>query len=366
MKFTVNKKELSEGVNNIIRAVSTKSTIPALEGILIETKNGTIELTAYNLEIGMKTCINSFIQENGKIVLSAKLFSEIVRKAPNEIISITTDEKLMATIESGESYFNLVGINPEEFPELPSIGSFEKIKISGDMLRGMIRQTIFAVAENDAKPINQGSLFNFENNMFELVSVDGYRLAIRREKIETEFNTSFIVPGKTLSEVLKLCTENEIEMIPGRRHIMFNVENYTIISAVLEGEFLDYKNAVPEEFNTEVIVKTRDLIESTERVSLLIADRLKSPVRCYFENGKINLSCTTAIGRAKDKLNCQMTGANIEMGFNNKYLLDALKNSECDSVKMQIVGNINPMIIRPLEGDDFTFLVLPVRLKNEK
>ena len=365
MKFSVNKKELTEAVSNIQRAVSSKTSIPALEGILIKAEVGSIELTAYDLELGMKTKILANVTEYGNIVLSAKLFLEIVRKSPNDTLSISVDEKNIATITSGASVFTIIGIEAQEFPELPSVEDSECIEINGELLKGIIRQTIFAVAETDVKPINQGSLFSIKDGILDVVSVDGYRLALRREVIGFNKDVSFVVPGKTLSEVSKLIKDNTVKIHLGRRHIMFSIENYIVISSMLEGDFLDYNGAIPKENNTEIIVKTRDLIESTERVSLLISDRLKSPIRCIFEDGEIRLSCTTSIGRATDQINCVMSGRNMEMGFNNRYLLDALRNSECDEVKIKLNGSLNPMIILPKEGDSFLFLVLPVRLKSE-
>lgn len=363
MNFTTTKKILSEAVSNILKAVSTKSTMPALEGILIKTKENQIELTAYDLEIAIKTIIPAEIFEEGEIIITAKIFLDIVRKSPAEKINFAINDKNVTTIKSGQSNFSIIGIDANEFPDLPEVKSDESIKINGELLQSMIRQTIFSVSENDSKPINQGSLFNFEDGIFDLVSVDGFRLALRRENVNMDINTSFVVPAKALSEVIKLATENEIEMIPARRHIMFKIDNYTIISSVLEGEFLDYKNAIPNISKTEIIVNTKKLIESTERVSLIISDRLKSPIRMSFKNDEINLSCSTTLGKANDVLECKITGDDIEMGFNNKYVLDALKYSECDMVKMSIVGSINPLIIKPMEGENFIFLVLPVRIK---
>lgn len=365
MKFSVNKKELTEAVSNIQRAVSSKTSIPALEGILVKTEVGAIRLYAYDLELGMQTTILANIREEGSIVLSAKLFSDIVRKAPDETLSVSVDEKNIATIESGAASFTIIGINAQEFPEMPQVDESDKITVPGEVLKSIIRQTLFAVAESDNKPIHQGSKFDLADGVLDVVSVDGYRLAMRREAINCSQNSSFVVPGKTLSEVLKLIKETDVELYPGRRHIMFRIENYTVISSILEGEFLDYKAAIPKESSTEIIVKTRELIESTERVSLLISDRLKSPIRCAFDGNEIRLSCTTAIGRASDQIGCTITGAAVEMGFNNKYLLDALRNSECDEVRIKINGPLSPMVILPKEGDSFLFLVLPVRLKNE-
>lgn len=365
MKFSINRKELTEAVTNIQRAVSSKTSIPALEGILIKTDVGTINLSAYDLELGMRTTILANVTEAGGIVLSAKLFSEIVRKAPDDTITISTDEKNIATIVSGASNFTIIGINAEEFPEFPQIGDIDSLAIDGETLKSIIRQTIFAVAETDTKPIHQGSLFSIDSGFLDVVSVDGFRLAMRREKINVSLNTSFVVPGKTLSEVSKLIKDGEVKIYPARRHIMFEIDNYTVISSMLEGEFLDYKAAIPKQSTSEITVKTREFIESTERVSLLISDRLKSPVRCIFAENEVKLSCTTPIGRASDQFSCSMNGDGVEMGFNNKYLLDALKNTECDEVILKLNGSLSPMVVVPKDSDNFLFLVLPVRLKNE-
>ena len=367
MQFTVNKNEITDAVINIQRAVSSKTSIPALEGILLHAEGSALQLCAYDLELGITTIIPASCQNDGKIVLSAKVFSEIVRKSPAETVKITVDEKNMATIESGESSFTIIGIPSEEFPELPKVSDATNIRIQAAILKSMIKQTLFAVAEGDAKPIHQGSLFSIEGGLFDMVSVDGYRLAKRTETIQFDEDISFVVPGKTLSEVNKLLkdTDEEIEMIIGRRHILFTIDNYTVISSLLEGEFLNYKATIPAENPTEVIVNTRSTIESVERVSLLITDRLKSPLRCTFEDNSISFMCTTSMGRAHDKINAKIKGEGLEMGFNNRYLLDALKNTECDEIKIQLNTPLSPMKIVPKDGDSFLFLVLPVRLKSE-
>lgn len=367
MKFTVNKSDITEAVGNIQRAVSTKTSIPALEGILLGAGEEGLELCAYDLELGITTVIPAFVVEPGRAVLSAKLFSDIVRRTPAETITITVDEKNMATLESGYSRFSIIGIPAEEFPELPKLTDSTQFSMAGSVLKSMIRQTLFAIAESDAKPIHQGSLFNLENGMMDVVSVDGYRLAVRREPVEFSDSLDFVVPGKTLSEILKLIkeTDDPVEISAGRRHILFKIDNYTVISSLLEGEFLNYKAAIPPESQTEVVLKTREAIDSVERVSLLITDRLKSPVRCLFNENEIKLNCTTSMGRASDQIDVEMTGQSVEIGFNNRYLLEALRNTECDEVKVQLGGPLSPMKVVPKEGDSLLFLVLPVRLKSE-
>lgn len=367
MKFTVEKRLLNEAVANLQRAVSSKTSIPALEGILIRSEENYLVLTAYDLEIGMQTELPAIISAPGAIILTAKLFAEIVRRSPDEDITIDVDDRNTATITSGVSCFTIIGMDSAEFPELPKITDADTIKMPQELLKSMIRQTLFAVADSTAKPIHQGSLFKIENGNLDVVSVDGYRLALRREAINYANNTEFVVPGKTLSEVLKLLkdSEGEVEICPSRRHILFRIDNYTVISALLEGEFLDYKSALPKDKKTEVTVSTRTMIESVERVSLLITDRLKSPVRCVIGEDTVKLFCTTTMGRATDQISAEISGDQLEIGFNNKYLLDALRAAETDEVRLQLGGPISPMLVLPKEGDAFSFLVLPVRLRSE-
>ena len=367
MKITCSKQQIVETVLNIQRSVSTKSSVPALEGILLKTGTNSVELCGYDLELGMTTFVDAQIEEAGSIVLSAHLFGDIVRRLPADVVFISVNEKNITTIKSGASEYSIVGIPAEEYPELPQITGETSIKIAHNVLKSMIRQTIFAVADNDAKPIHTGTLFELSKNAIKLISVDGYRLAMRIENVTCSEEMNFVVPGKTLSEVLKLLSDNDDELTIqiGRRHILFNIGTYTVISRLLEGEFLDYKAAIPTAYTSEVIAKTRTFIDSVERVSLLITDRLKSPVRCVFESNEIKVSCSTAIGRANDAFDAKIDGDSVEIGFNNRYLLDALRNTEGDEVRIQLNGSISPMKIMPREGDSFLFLVLPVRLKSE-
>lgn len=367
MKFIIDKKILTEAVGNLQRAVSAKTSIPALEGILIRTDEGKIVLSAYDLEIGMQTELPAVILEHGAVDLTAKLFSEIVRKSPADDITVEVDERNTATITSGVSCFTIIGMDATEFPEFPKITEADTVKIPSNLLKSMIRQTIFAVADSNAKPIHQGSLFKMSNGILDVVSVDGYRLALRREAIQFAGNMEFVIPGKALSEVMKLLhdDDSDVEITPSHRHILFKIDNYTVLSSLLEGEFLDYKSALPKDNKIEVVVSTRTLIDSVERVSLLITDRLKSPVRCVIGEDTVKLLCTTTMGRANDQIDAKVSGDPLEIGFNNKYLLDALRSAESDEVRLMLNGPISPMLVLPKEGDSFSFLVLPVRLRND-
>lgn len=367
MKIICDKTLLTAAVVNVSRAVATKSTILALEGILLRAKDNHLQLTGYDLELGISTTIEATVQEPGEIVLTARLFSDMIRRLPGDTVSISCDEKYLTVIRSGAAEYTILGIAPDEFPELPSVNDVASVSLPQDALKSMIDQTLFAVATTDSKPVHTGSLFDIKEGAITVVSVDGYRMAIRREKLAGEEANRFIIPGKTLSEVSKLMEDSgdPVELLVSRKHILFDIKGFTVVSRLLEGEFLDYAAAIPPSAKTTVTISTKQFIESIERTSLLISDRLRSPIRMQFGENAIQISCSTSLGKANDEIACQIEGESVEMGFNNKYLLDALRACGCDQVRLEIGGPLSPMKVVPLEGDSFLFLVLPVRLKSE-
>lgn len=367
MKIILNKALLCEAVLNVSRAVSSKSTILALEGILLKAKNQSLSLTGYDLELGITTSIEADVREEGEIILSARLFSDMIRRMPSDTVSIESDEKLLTHIAGGKAEYTILGLDPEEFPELPAIVKEGALKIEAQVLRSMIDQTLFAIAQTDAKPVHKGSLFEISEGMLTVVSVDGFRLAMRREPLADESDQRFVVPGKTLSEVSKLLgnPEEMIEASVSRKYIVFHIGGYQVISRLLEGDFLDYRSAIPKESNTTVTISTRSFMDCIERISLLISDKLRSPLKLSFSENTIRASCSTAIGKANDEIACEKEGNDLEMGFNSKYLLDALRACGSDEVLLELTGPLSPMRVVPREGDSFLFLVLPVRLKND-
>ena len=367
MKIVCQKALLVEAVSNVSRAVSSKSPIPALEGILIRAGENEITLVGYDLEIGIITKMEADVKEAGEVVLTARLLLDIIRKIPSEMISIQCDEKQLCVIKGGVSEFTILGIPASDYPELPSVDESSNLVLKQGVLKSMIDQTLFAIATTDSKPVHTGSLFDVKKENITLVSVDGYRLALRKEPFIADQDCSFIVPGKTLAEVSKLLKEeeNEVCMSVSHKHIIFKIDGYNVVSRLLEGDFLDYNAAIPKTEKTVIEVSTRQLIEGIERTSLLISDRLRSPLKLNMVDEKIKISCNTSMGKAYDEVDCKINGDGINMGFNNKYLLDALKASDCDMVKLLINGPVSPMRVVPLEGESFLFLVLPVRVKND-
>lgn len=368
MKITCNTEELSAACLNVQRAASTKTAIPAIEGILMVAKDGMLVLTGYDLEMGITTSINAKIEEAGELVLNAHMFSETLRKLPDSTVEIFSDEKKIATISCGDFESNLIGISAEEYPDLPSVSGGYPVSINQNQFKDMIRKTIFSVAVKDSKIVHTGIKFEAEENHLRMIAVDGVRLAIRNEKINYSGEPlSFVVPGKTLSEVMKLMNDDDavVNLGVGKRHIIFEINGYKIISRLLDGEFLNYKAAIPSGSKTVVHVNTRSLIESIDRTSLIITDKIKSPVKCVFGDGMIKMSTITSLGTANDRIFASVEGDECTIGFNNKYMLEALRVCDTDEVKIMLNGEVAPILIVPKDGDEFIFLILPVRLKNE-
>ena len=367
MKFSCEKALLQAAISTTSRAVSPKSSIPALEGILLEAGND-LRLTGYNLETGIRTIVPADIREEGTLVLGARLFGEIVRKLPDDIVTFQS-ENYMVNIKCGMSEFNILGTDPEEFPELPTVEYQNSLILPQSRLKAMISQTLFAVSDNESRPIHTGSLFEVDSNGLTIVSVDGYRLALRHEAIDKKEGAetfSFVVPGAALSEVEKICSDVDepASVTQGARHVMFKVGDTMLVSRRLEGEFLAYRQAIPRNNTIHVEGETRALLSSIDRVSLIISDKLKSPLRCVFDSNLLKISTKTAIGDAYDECPLSGDGGGLEIGFNNKYLMDALKAAPADKVRLEMTTGVSPCVILPTEGEEnFLYMVLPVRLK---
>lgn len=368
MKFSCEKALLQAAISTTSRAVSPKSSIPALEGILLEAGSD-LRLTGYNLETGIRTIVPADIREEGTLVLGARLFGEIVRKLPDDIVTFQS-ENYMVNIKCGMSEFNILGTDPEEFPELPTVEYQNSLILPQSRLKAMISQTLFAVSDNESRPIHTGSLFEVDSNGLTIVSVDGYRLALRHEAIDKKEGAetfSFVVPGAALSEVEKICSDVDepASVTQGARHVMFKVGDTMLVSRRLEGEFLAYRQAIPRNNTIHVEGETRALLSSIDRVSLIISDKLKSPLRCVFDSNLLKISTKTAIGDAYDECPLSGDGGGLEIGFNNRYLMEALRYAPADTVKIELNTGVSPAVIVPVEGEEnFLYMVLPVRLKS--
>ena len=369
MKFTCNTKELSEACSNVMRAVSTKVTIPTIEGILIECGSDTLSLTGYDFEFGINTTLQANVVEPGAIVINAKIISDIIRKLPDGNVTFDISGTSISII-SGAAQYNIMGIDAEDYPELPSVSGGYPLFLNEAVLQGMVMQTLFAVADNESsKPVHTGLKFELTLNQLRLVGVDGYRLAIRTETVQYDGeDISFIVPKKTIRELIKLMgndSDKNVSISVGKRHIVFDVENYSIISRLLDGDFLDYNAAVPKTASTTILINTDDAIDCIERTLPVIENDKKNPIRCLFDNDEMRVSTVSGLGRVVDYTHANVSGDRVEIGFNSKFILDALHAADTDQVKIELNSAVSPAKVMPVNDDSFLFLVLPMRLKNE-
>lgn len=368
MNIVCDKALLSSAIDGVSKAVTLRSSIPALEGILLKAEGFQLTLTGYDLEMGITTTIEANVRQAGEIVLSAKLLGDMVRRLPSGEVSIYTNESGNATIKGGVAEFDILAMSASDYPDLPTPGADHTLTIRAGMLRGMIEKTLYAVSQDDKKPAHTGELFAIEEDKLTVVALDGYRLAIVERPVQAEKHIRIIIPAKTLTEVNKLLgdDEDDVRISANRRFVVFNSGNYTILSRLIEGEFLNYANVIPNGCKTRVVLETRDFIDTIERASLIITERLKNPLRILFDaSGKVTVRCQTNLGKVVDEFSAQVEGDPVEIGFNNRYLLDALRNARCEKVVLELSGPLSPVKILPEKGEDFIYLVLPVRFKND-
>lgn len=367
MKFSCEKYLLQGACNIASRAAASKSPIPALEGLQISCEDK-LTVKGYDLKKGIVTAVDADISQRGVIVVGARLFGEMIRRLPDGIVTVSTDEKDNISVKCGKSQFNILGISAEDYPELPSFDAVNSMRLPQRVLKDMINKTIFAVSTDEVRPIYTGTLFEVEEDRLTLVSVDGYRLARRTEKLENSRleSCTFVVPGSALSDVEKICSdedEGDVSISVGQKHISFEIGDTVVVTRRLEGEFLNYRRSIPDAFKYEIKVDRSEFMASIDRVSLIVSEKNSSPVRMTVGDGTIDCLCVTPIGRAEDVCTCEGNGEGLLIGFNDRYMKDALKAAGCDELKLCVNTASSPCIIKAADGsEDFTYMVLPVRL----
>ena len=372
MKIVCYKDKLIKALNSVVKGVASKTTMPILEGILIQTNDNEIKLTTYDLEIGIEYIMECEVQEQGSTVVNAIMFSEIIRKLPDTEIYISLNNNNLLEIECEGSLYKLATMNPDEFPELPKIEVENSIEIEQNMLKNMIRRTIFAVSTEETRPIFTGCLFEIENNKLNVVAVDGFRLALRSIYLNKQTNDfSAVIPGKTLNEVNKIISDSfePVKIGVAKNQALFEMDNCKVVTRILDGEFLNYKNVIPDTWETRMRVERNSLLNSFERISLISSSTVekekKYPVKVSVDIGKVTISCTNQTGDAKEELFVSTEGKNLEAGFNPKYFLDSLKAIDDEEVYVEFGSNISPCLIKSIDNNDYTYMILPIRLKEE-
>ncbi len=371
MKIICEKDKILKALNSVTKAVASKTTMPILEGILIQTNENEVKLTTYDLEIGIEYIIECEVKEQGATVVNAIMFSEIIRKLPDTEINIELNEKNLLVIECEGSLYKLATMNPTEFPELPQINIENSIEIEQNALKDMIRKTIFAVSTEENRPIFTGCLFEISNNKLNLVAVDGFRLAWKSRFLQSKINDfTAVIPGRTLNEINKIILDSfdTIKIGVAKNQALFEMENCKIVTRLLDGEFLNYSSVIPENWETRIRVN-KDIIQNCfERISLISSSSIekekKYPVKVMIDIGKVTISCTNQTGDAKEEIYVSTEGKNLEVGFNPKYFLDALRAIDDEEVFIDFGTSISPCIIRPVDDGDYIYMILPIRLKD--
>lgn len=368
MRFTCEKSLLVSGLNITGRVVAQKSAMTAIEGILCKAAEN-ISLTGYNMETAITCLIDADVSDMGQCVLPAKLFGDIVRRLPEGPVTVVVDEAFKVSIRAGYASFTISAESAEEYPEIPDVATGHSIRIPQKAMKELINGTIFAVSENQGRPIHTGVKFEVEEDKVSCIAVDGFRLARRTYHLEepTGRKLSFVVPAQGLKEVEKILTEEEesVAFTLGQKHILFQMGRATLICRLLEGEFLDWRKVVPTDCPVKLTANVGDLARSVERVGLIVSEKYKSPVRCVFSNQLLQMRTNTTIGAAEDRCVIAGDGKELEIGFNVRYLADALRVIPSEEVSLELTNSLSPIVMTPVdEKYDFSYMVLPVRIKT--
>jgi DNA polymerase III subunit beta len=363
MIFTADKAELISAIRNVSGAVDEKSkSVPALAFIKFVLENGVLSLTGYDLEIGITTSINVQSMDNGAFLCEKRIADLLSKLSSGDVEFSVEGEEL--TIKQGKSKNKRPVLLADDYPELPNADTSEPpFTLSQETLKNMIDETIFAVSVNENKPILTGELFDIEDGSFNLVAIDGFRLAIRNESI-ANVQHHFVVPAKSLKELSKLMTTGEVKVYKTRKHVTFDLGGIKVFSRLLEGEFHNYKGSLPSTSKTTAIINVRDAVSCLERCALIINEKLKAPVKLSFASGELNITCKTSAGEVDESIPIDFAGETLDIGFNCRFLLDAFKNCGTDTAKLSLGAPTAPATMTATSGNSFTFLVLPVRLKN--
>ena len=369
MKFTCQKQDLFDVLPSVAKAASSKTPMEALSAIRLNAAGQELELTGYDLELGIRTQIPASVDEEGVLLADSRLFSELIRRMPDGILTFSTDDRLKITITGGGTECQLAGMNAEEYPDLPDIEQKLGAVIPQKQLKSMIEQTIYAVSLDETKPIFTGELIEMADGIMNIVALDNYRMALRTEPLPGQEPLKFVAPAKALTEIQRLLGEDEKNEHPciirlDQHHAIFEIDKYLVYTRLLAGEFINYRRSIPSSSKTEVLISRRELIESLERCSLLISEKNKTAVRFQFEQDKVLISCQNVIGSVDDQLSCDMTGEKMIIGFNHRYLLEAVKAVQGDRVRLFLTAADRAVMVKEAEGDSSVAIIMPVQVRR--
>lgn len=366
MKFKCEKSKLQEAISIAQKAVTGKSTMPVLEGIYIRAENSGITMIGTDTDLSIETKLIGSVEIEGSIVVDSKLFGEIIRKLPNDEVEIASIEGNAIEINCQKSSFNLLHMNAADYPSLPKINEEKVFIVPQNILKNMIRGTIFAVAQDETRPILTGVLFEVKDRKLNMVALDGYRLALRSEFLDSEHDISSVIPGKTLSEVSKILEDSSenVNITFTNNHILFNLGKTKVISRLLEGEYIKYSSIMPTEYNLSIVAKKNELLNCIERASLMAKEGNTNLIKLNIQEDDLVITSNSQLGKVREEMNIILQGQPLQIAFNSKYLIDMLKIMEEEEIVMEFSSSVSPCIVKNKDVDNCRYLVLPVRLLN--
>lgn len=364
MKFTCNKSEMNEAINIVLKAVPGKTTMPILECVVIEAQGNELKLTTNDMSLGIETRLPANIEDEGTILVNAKMISEIIRKLPDQEVYFESDDKENILLFCGKAKFNLSGKNHEEFPMLPQIEKEKKIVVSQFTLKEMIRQTIFSISNNENNKILTGELFEINGDEFKIASLDLHRVSIRKMQLKESYEgLKAVIPGKTLNEVSKILTggiEDEVEIYFTKNHVLFELGKTIIISRLIEGNFYNINQMLTNDYETKITVNKRELLDCIDRATLLLREAENKPVIMNVKNNEIKMEMNTKIGSMDENINIEKEGKDLRIAFDPKFLIDVLRVIDEEEVNLYMFNAKAPCFIR--DEDSYIYLILPVNL----
>lgn len=364
MIFICEKHKLQESIITTQKAITGKTTMPILEGIFINAETSGLTLIGSDIDLSIETKVEANVIEEGKVVIDSRMFGEIIRKLPDSEVKIEIIKNDTLQITCEKSVFNIVYMKWDEYPSLPSVETDKKIEFPQNLLKNMIKSTSFAIAQDETRPILQGILFEIKNNNLNLVALDGYRLAVRSEYVDSDLEMEIVIPGKILNEVSKILedTDSTVDITFTSNHILFNLGETKIISRLLEGKFVNYNSLLPQEHKISVYTNKTKLQDGIERASLMSKEGNSYLIKLEFQEDNLIITSNSQLGKVKEDVSINLQGDSVEIAFNSKYLLDVLKNIEDENIMLEMTSSISPCVIKAKNTDSYRYLVLPVRL----
>ena len=364
MIFICQKQKLQEGILIAQKAITGKSTMPILEGIYINASNNQLTLIGSDMDVSIQTKVEADVLQEGSIVIDSKIFGEIIRKLPNSDIRIEIIENDTVQITCEKSVFNVVYMNADEFPKLPQIDETKQIQVPQNILKNMIKSTSFAIAQDETRPILQGILFEIKDKKLNLVALDGYRLAIKSEYLDSDFDLDIVIPGKTLNEVAKILEDTDlmVNITFTNNHILFNLDETKVISRLLDGKYVNYNSLLPQEYKLLVEVNRQQLQNCIERASLMVKEGNTNLIKLDIKEDMIVITSISQLGKVREEVAINLQGEEIEIAFNSRYLIDVLKSMEDEVILLEMTSSVTPCVIKAKNSSSYKYLVLPVRL----